>query len=70
MISKEILDKFKKLYKDKYDIDLTDEQTTQLANDLINLMRVLLKPEPKVVESKIKQKERRKNEIIGTTQYQ
>ena len=69
MISKEILDKFKKLYKDKYDIDLTDKQTTQLANDLVNLMRVLLKPEPKEVENKVRQEERRQNETIGTTQY-
>ncbi len=69
MISKEILDKFKKLYKDKYDIDLTDEQTTQLANDLVNLMRVLLKPEHKIIESEVKQEERRQNETIGTAQY-
>ncbi len=69
MISKEILEKFKTLYKKKYDIDLTDEQTTQLANDLVNLMRVLLKPESKTVESETQQEERRQNEAIGTTQY-
>jgi hypothetical protein len=69
MISKEILEKFKTLYKKKYDIDLTDEQTTQLANDLVNLMRVLLKPESKTVESETQQEERRQNETIGTTQY-
>jgi hypothetical protein len=69
MISKEILEKFKTLYKKKYDIDLTDEQTTQLANDLVNLMRVLLKPEIKTVSSEVKQEERRQNETIGTTQY-
>jgi hypothetical protein len=69
MISKEILVKFKKLYKDKYDIDLTDEQTTQLANDLVNLMRVLLKPELKTVYNAAKQEERRQDETIGTAQY-
>lgn len=69
MISKEILEKFKTLYKKKYDIDLTDEQTTQLANDLVNLMRVLLKPKSKAVESEAQQEERRQNETIGTTQY-
>ena len=69
MISKEILGKFKKLYKDKYDVDLTDEQTTKLANDLVNLMRVLLKPEPKVVKNETKLEERRQNETVGTAQY-
>lgn len=69
MINKEILEKFKMLYKKKYDIDLTYEQTTQLANDLVNLMRVLLKPESKTVESETQQEERRQNETIGTTQY-
>ena len=69
MISKEILEKFKTLYKKKYDIDLTYEQTTQLANDLVNLMRILLKPESKAVENEAQQEERRQNETIGTTQY-
>ncbi len=45
MLSKEILDKFNKLYKDKYDIDLTDEQTVKLANDLVNLVKILIEPE-------------------------
>lgn len=67
MISKEILEKFKTLYKKKYDIDLTYEQTTQLANDLVNLMRILLKPESKEVENEVQQEERRQNETIGTT---
>ncbi len=47
MISKELLDKFKKLYKEKFDINLTDEQATKMATDLVNLMRVLLRPNPK-----------------------
>lgn len=65
MISKEILEKFKTLYKKKYNIDLTDEQTTQLANDLVNLMKILLKPEPKTVNNE-DQQEGRQNETIGT----
>lgn len=69
MINKEILEKFKKLYKDKYDIDLTDEQTTQLTSDLVNLMRVLLKPEPKSVGNEARLEERRHNETIRTLQY-
>lgn len=69
MISTEILEKFEKLYKEKYDITLTDEETTQLATDLINLMRVLLKPEPKPISNAIHQEERRQDETIGTLQY-
>ena len=34
MISKEYLDKFKKLYKDKYEITLTDEEATAKAETL------------------------------------
>ena len=56
MISKEILEKFKNLYKKKYNVDLTDEQTIQLANDLVNIMRVLLKPEPKIISNMVEQK--------------
>jgi len=69
MISKEILEKFKRLYKEKYDVELTDEQTTQLANDLVSLMRVLTKPEPKpaLIEPEIE--ERSKDETIGTLSY-
>lgn len=47
MISKEYLDKFKKLYKDKYHITLTDEEATELANHFLNMMEVLIKPKQK-----------------------
>jgi hypothetical protein len=47
MISKEYLDKFKKLYKDKYEITLTDEEATELANHFLNMMGVLIKPKQK-----------------------
>ena len=45
MISKEYLDKFKKLYKDKY--TLTDEEATELANHFLNMMEVLIRPKLK-----------------------
>lgn len=51
MISKEYLDKFKKLYKDKYDITLTDEEATELANHFINMMEVLIRPKQKRSQS-------------------
>ena len=44
MIRKEYLDKFKKLYQDKYNIILDDEQTTELATHFLNLMEILIKP--------------------------
>ena len=47
MISKEYLDKFKKLYKDKYNIALTNEETTELATHFLNLMEILIRPKPK-----------------------
>jgi hypothetical protein len=47
MISTELLEKFKKLYLDEFKIQLTDEEATKMAIDLLNLMRVLLKPESK-----------------------
>ena len=47
MISQELLDKFKKLYEEHFNIVLTDQEATEAATDLVNLMKVLLKPEPK-----------------------
>lgn len=70
MISNEILEKFKKLYQEKYNVTLTDEETTQMANDLVNLMRVLLKPDPKPLSEEPELEERREHETIGTLQYQ
>ena len=43
-MNNEIRDKFKKLYYEKFGISLTDEEATEMASDLINLMKVLLKP--------------------------
>ena len=39
MISKELLDEFKNLYKDHFDITLSDEEATSLATDYLNLMK-------------------------------
>lgn len=44
MISREHLEKFKELYKDKYNIALSDEEATELATHFLNLMKVLVKP--------------------------
>lgn len=55
MISKAYLDKFKKLYKDKYKITLSDEETTELATHFLNLMEILIRPKPKtnIIKSKV-----------------
>jgi len=47
MVNNEQLEKFKSLYKRKYNITLTDEEATKMTTDLLNLMRVLIKPLPK-----------------------
>lgn len=47
MIKKEYLEKFKKLYKDKYDITLSNEETTELATHFLNLMEILIRPKAK-----------------------
>ena len=47
MISKEHLEKFKRLYKEKCNITLTDEETTELATHFLNLMEILIRPKAK-----------------------
>jgi hypothetical protein len=66
MVSKELLEKFKKLYQEKYNVTLNDEEATQMATDLVNLMQILLKPLPPQVTDKSKQIERRENETFST----
>lgn len=51
MMSNELLEKFKRLYQEKYNITLSDEEATQMATDFLNLMKVLLRPKPKKVEN-------------------
>ena len=46
MISNETIDKFKKLYKEKFNVSLNDEEATQMTTGLVNLVSILLKPEP------------------------
>lgn len=47
MITSELLDKFKSLYKEQFNITLSDEEATHMATEFLNLMKVLLRPEPK-----------------------
>lgn len=66
MVSKEIIAKFKTIYQEKFNIILTDEKATQMANDLVNLMRVLLKPDLSKENIDTYNHERRQDEIIET----
>ncbi len=45
MVKQAILDKFKRLYEEKYNITLSDEEVTDLATKFINLMKILITPD-------------------------
>jgi hypothetical protein len=49
MINTNILERAKKLYFEKYGVKLTNEKATELMTDLMNLMKVLSKPDNKYV---------------------
>ena len=44
MVSPEMLEKFKKLYLMKYNVILNNEEATEMANGLVNLVAILVKP--------------------------
>ena len=69
MVSAEMLEKFKKLYLEKYNISLTNEEATQMANDLVNLMSLLLKPPRKKTVLEQNSNERRQDETLTTRPY-
>lgn len=62
MIRKEYLDKFKKLYLDKYNITLSDEKATELATHFLNLMELLIRPKMKQTTVNIATKQVSKDE--------
>lgn len=45
MVNQAILEKFKRLYQEKYNITLDDEEATDLATKFINLMKILIIPD-------------------------
>ena len=57
-MNQELLEKFKSLHKEKFDIDLKDEEATKMATDFLNLMEVLLRPKPKLENKNISYQER------------
>ena len=64
MIDAEMLDKFKTLYLEKYNISLANEEALEMATALVNLMSILLKPEPEVSTDESTQDERRQDETL------
>lgn len=61
MISNDLLEKFKRLYLEKYKIFLSDEEALQMATDFLNLMKILMRPDP----PKPKRKYVRKNSTVN-----
>jgi hypothetical protein len=61
MINTELRIKFKELYFIKYHRQLTDEEATKAFTDLINLMDILLTPEPL---DDVEDSKQQNNEII------
>jgi hypothetical protein len=57
MISNELLEKLKKIYQAKFNVSLTNEEATQMATDIVNLMKVLLEPEPQEIKEEGRQDE-------------
>lgn len=49
MILEKYFVRFRELYFEKYGVQLTTEEATRGATDLMNLMKILLKPQPKQV---------------------
>lgn len=64
MLSNEIIQKFKNLYQTKFNVVITDEEATQMASDLVNLMQLLLKPEKKDVEETTEERSQNETQSI------
>lgn len=64
MVSTEMLEKFKQLYFKKYKVSLTNEEATEMTTALVNLMNILLKPDPKETADTLKHEERRADETF------
>ncbi len=45
MVSRELLNEFKMIYKEEFNVAITDEEATEMSTELVNLMKVLLKPD-------------------------
>ena len=69
MVNNEIRDKFKKLYLEKFGIELTDEEATLMSTDLVNLVKVLLRNTHKPTSVLPVHNESPQNETFGIQHY-
>jgi hypothetical protein len=47
MLPKEAIEEYKVMYKKRFGVDLSDAEASFRANNLVNLYRAVLGPEPK-----------------------
>jgi len=52
MISKEQLEKFKKIYKKEFNKDISDQDALESATSLLNMIKAIYKPIPKDFKNK------------------
>lgn len=65
MVNRELLEEFKIIYKEQFNVSITDEEATAMTRDLVNLMKVLLKPSSNPQTSDEDEEERRTDESIS-----
>ena len=64
MVSNEKIAELKQLYFKKYKVLLTDEEAVEMATALVNLMKILIKPETKLEPKESDKEERKQGETI------
>ncbi len=52
MVSKQILDKLKRLYAEKFEIVLSDKEARKIAKDFLSLIRKLISHRLKLIKAK------------------
>lgn len=56
MLTRESLEKFKRIYQEQFNTTLTDEEATLMATDFLNMMKILVSPDPQEVDTQIQEK--------------
>lgn len=55
MLTRESLEKFKRIYQEQFNVTLTDEEATLMATDFLNMMKILVSPDPQDVDAPIQE---------------
>ncbi len=58
MISKESLDKYKAIYKNKFDKELSDQEALEQATKLVRLIEIVYKPMSKEDFERVRERRR------------